>query len=240
MAADEPAANSLNSLRRREPAPVFNDVAVGDTFLLMVEGRVTERLYLEGICRCLALGSVHVRVVSPGHRDPVGLIEEAIFERDGPKRRRAEGRASIREPEAYDHVWAVFDIDTSTQNATFGRALEMATRESIRVAISTPSIEFWLLLHFRFTTGPLLNSGAAERALGDAWGQPYDKSKAKFDKLWLALRSSVPEAVKRAAKVRDHHAACLSSFPHNPMTQVDLLVRDLNASVQPLRRILRS
>lgn len=240
MDAAEPPDSPLKSLRRRgEPAPAFGEVSVGDTFLVVVEGKVTERLYLRGICGCLALGSVHVRVVQPGRHDPLGLIQEAMAERDAPKRRRAEGRASIRDPDAYDHVWTVFDTETSTQAAAIKGALDLAKNENIRVAFSTPSIEFWLLLHFQFTTGLLLDSAAAERALSAAWGRRYDKRADTFAKLWPALRLNISHAVTRAGQVRVHHETSGTPFPPNPATQVDLLVRALNASVQPPRRIFR-
>lgn len=239
MSRDESADSPSRFLRRREQISDFGEVDIGDTFLVMVEGKVTERHYFEGIRRCLSLGSMHVRVVSPGHQDPVGLIEEAMAERAGPKRRRTEGRASIRDPETYDHVWTVFDTDASAQDGTLKKALELAKREKIRVAFSTPSFEFWLLLHFRFTTGPLLDSAAAERALSEAWRTKYEKTPGTFAKLWPALKSNLRNAVAYAARVREHHEQTSRTFPPNPGTQVDLLVHALNASVQPPLRILR-
>jgi hypothetical protein len=239
MRTGDAAGSSLDALRRRGPAPMFGDVGVGDTFLVVVEGKVTERLYVQGVCGCLALGAVHVRVVRPTKHDPVGLVEAAIQERAGPQRRRVEGQASIREPQMYDHIWVVFDTDASGQAGRVKQAMELAGRENIHAAFSTPSIEFWLLLHFRYTTGLLMDSAAAERAVGDAWGQRYDKRADTFPKLWPALKPNIPAAVSRAQQVREYHDKGSTPFPANPSTQVDLLVRALDASVQPPRRILR-
>lgn len=230
---------SLEALRRRGPAPMCGDVGIGDTFLVVVEGEVTERQYVQRVCGCLALGAVHVRVVRPGRHDPLGLVKEAIQEREGPQLRRKQGSAGIREPRGYDHVWVVFDTDEPDQTDRVRQAVELARQNGINSAFSTPSIEFWLLLHFRYTTGLLLNAGAAGRAVGDAWGRGYDKSAATFSRLWTALESKIPAAVTGAGRVRDHHKRVGTAFPPNPSTHVDLLVQALNASVQPPRRILR-
>ena len=238
MRERDASGSGVDSLRRRGPVPTFGDVGVGDTFLVMIEGRVTERCYLDGVRACLALGSAHVRVVNPTKHDPMGLVEAAIQERAGLQRRRNEGQASIREPQMFDHVWVVFDTEGSDQVDRVKQAVERARREKIHAAFSTPSIEFWVLLHFRFTTGLLVDSAAAERALGDAWGQRYSKRADAFPQLWAALKPNIPAAVSRAQQVREHHDRCSTLFPANPATHVDLLVRALNASVQPPRRIL--
>lgn len=239
MRPGESSGGPVEGLRRRDPAPMFGDVGVGDTFLVVVEGEVTERLYVQRVCGCLALGAVRVRVVRPSKHDPVGLVEEAIKEREGPQLRRRQGSAGIREPRGYDHVWVVFDTDEPGQTDRVKLALELARQNGINPAFSTPSIEFWLLLHFRYTTGLLLDATAAGRAVGDAWGRGYDKSTATFVRLWPALESNIPTAVSRAEKVRGNHEKGATAFPPNPSTHVDLLVQALNASVQPPRRILR-
>jgi hypothetical protein len=139
----------------------------------------------------------------------------------------------------YDHVWVLFDTDVPARQGQFGPALELARKEGFHVGHSTPSVEVWLLLHFRDRPGPLLNSEAAEHAVGEAWGQRYDKSGETFPKLWTALKPNVPVAVHRAIQIREYHQKGASSFPANPSTELDLLVLALDASVQPPLRILR-
>lgn len=234
MRTHEGSVSPLDALRRRGPTPRFGDVSLGDTFLVVVEGEVTERRYVEDVRGLLALRAVHV--ICPTGHDPIGLVQRAIQERSGVRRRQA-GRAGNREPVGYDHVWVVFDTDTPDQTGRVKQAIELARQHNILTAFSTPSIEFWLLLHFRYTTGPLLNSAEAEKAVGKAWGTPYDKREVTFAKLWPTLKPNIPEAVKRAEQVRIHHQKGATAFPHNPSTEVDLLVRALNASAQPPRRI---
>jgi hypothetical protein len=51
---------------------------------------------------------------------------------------------------AYDSVWCVFDED---DHPAVGEASEMARDNGIRLAISNPCIELWLLLHFSENPG---------------------------------------------------------------------------------------
>ena len=140
--------------------------------------------------------------------------------------------------EIFDHVWVLFDTDISAKQHQLGPALELARKERIHIGHSTPSVEVWVLLHFRERPGPLLNSDEAGRAVGVAWGQHYDKSAATFRKLWHAIKPSIPVAVNRAAQVREYHSGAGTEFPPNPSTELDLLVRALNASVRQELRII--
>lgn len=232
-----PHEERRNFARREPVVPPPGEPSLGDSFLIVTEGEVTERLYFESIRATLQLSPMTVQVVHPACTDAVGLVRAAMTERTRIAERR-DLRAS-REISAYDHVWVLLDTDVCARQGQLGPALELAKREHIHVGYSTPSAEVWLLLHFRERPGPLLNSNAAERAVGDAWGQHYDKSAGTFGELWRSLRPNIPTAVSRARQTREYHVQANSPFPPNPATELDLLVRALNASVQPPLRIIR-
>jgi hypothetical protein len=196
-------------------------------------------MYFESVRQALQIQPVTVHVVHPACTDAVGLVRAAIRERDAAPDRRNRCLAGNREVSQYDHVWVLFDTDLAALHRQLDPALELAKNEDVHVAHSTPSVEFWLLLHFRHTTGLLLNSDAAEKAVGESWGHRYDKREQTFPTLWLALKPNIPAAVDRAAKVRQYHKDGMAHFPANPSTELDLLVRALDASVQPPLRILQ-
>ena len=220
----------------REALP--GEPRLGDAFLIVTEGEITERLYFESLRAALELSAVTVRVVHPACTDANGLVRAAMAERDAAASRR-QGEGGNWDLGDYDHVWVVFDTDVAARQGQLTPALQLAKAERIHVAHSTPCVEFWLLLHFRYTTGPLLDSAAAERALGEAWQRRYHKRAQAFPELWQALKPGIPAAVSRASQVREHHEQGRTPFPPNPSTEVDLLVRALDASVQPSRRMLR-
>ena len=232
------AEKALSLERKRLAAAAAASAKLGDSFLIVTEGEVTERMYFEATRETLQVNPVTVRVVHPACTDAEGLVRAAIQERDAALQGRNRSVAGNRNVSRYDHVWVLFDTDVPARQAQLGPAIQLATNESIHVAHSTPSVEIWLLLHFRDRPGPLLDSAAAEHAVGDAWGQRYEKTAETFPKLWLALKPNIPVAVSRAAQVRKYHQDANTAFPPNPSTQLDLLVRALDASVQQPLRIL--
>ena len=240
MKPSDTSGHPANALRRQGPTPAHKDldVSIGDTFLVFVEGDVTERLYLEGVRQRMAIGTVQVRVIRPTHHDPLGLVNEAIRGRDEHGLPRRPGLVGMRAPHSYDHVWVVFDTEAPDGSNRVAEAMKLANRHGIRCACSTPSIEYWLLLHFRYTIQSLLDAAAAGRAVGDAWGREYNKSQGIFAQLWRDLSPRISTAVGHARRARRHHESVSATAPANPSTQVDLLVEALNASVQPPKRLL--
>lgn len=230
----------LNYARRIPQLPPPGEPSLGDSFLIVTEGEVTEALYFESIRTVLQLNPVTVRVVHPNCTDAVGLVRAAMdfYERDQDGNRVAKAAVGNRDVRVFDHVWVLFDTDVPERQGQLGPTLELARNEKIHIGHSTPSVEVWLLLHFRDRSGPLLNSNAAEHAVGDAWGQHYDKRAETFPKFWDALKPNIPAAVARGGQVREYHRKAATAFPPNPSTELDLLVRSLDASVQPQLRIL--
>lgn len=234
-----PHEQRLHYTRREPKHPPPGEPNIGDSFLIVTEGEVTERLYFESIRELLEVNPVTVRVIHPSHTDAEGLVREAMKERDALAERRNHWTAGNTSVDRYDHVWVLFDTDVSARQGQLGPALQLARNENIHVGHSTPSVEFWLLLHFCFTTRLFLKSKDLEDAISESWKQSYDKKAATFQNLWTVLKPNISEAAYQANKVREYHLQGNSPFPANPSTELDLLVRALDASVQPPRRILR-
>ena len=227
--------------RRRPPGEVPPGAPrPGDSFLIVTEGAVTEKLYFECLRDALRLDANLVRVVHPPYTDAEGLVRAAMnyYDQDDRGIRWGKLTSGGRDTEIIDHVWVLFDTDVPHRQGQLEPAMKLAVAEHIHVGHSTPSVELWLLLHFRDRPGPLLNSSAAEHAVGDAWGQAYEKSKDRFPRLWADLEPKIPIAVPRGADTRRYHRDANSPFPANPSTELDLLVLALNAATQPQLRII--
>jgi hypothetical protein len=116
------------------------------TILVVTEGTKTEPEYLHGFVSACHNPRVTIQI-APEHGVPRTLVEIA-------KRRKnvAEEDAAREKDDnlAFDSVWCVFDIDEHPRVAD---ASQMARDNGIDLAISNPSFELWLLLHFRENPG---------------------------------------------------------------------------------------
>ncbi|MER5645615.1 RloB family protein [Streptosporangium sp. NPDC002524] len=104
--------------------------------LIVTEGANTEPQYFEGLTKELRATGVevyrlHVKGIG---RDPERVVKKAVA---------ISSEASSGEE--YEHVWCVVDVD---DHETLGTALSEARRRSIKVAVSNPCFEVWLLWHF--------------------------------------------------------------------------------------------
>lgn len=112
------------------------------TFLIFCEGARTEPEYLEGLRKDPAIhvaAAVQLRV-EPGYgRDPRTLVSRAV-----------EARRRAREQdEEIDEVWCVFDVESPKHHPGLLNAIQLAQANDIKLAISNPCFELWLILHFQ-------------------------------------------------------------------------------------------
>lgn len=107
------------------------------------------------------------------------------------------------EHEEDDELWMLLDTDHCTKNEhikSFKRALKDAREQGIKVALSRPCFELWLLLHhvdYSVVTS-LKNASETDAALSQALGVKYDKTKLKQDHYPLA---SVCDAYSRSEEL---------------------------------------
>jgi hypothetical protein len=106
---------------------------------------VTEVEYFEGIkdhfrAIPVVIGSCAVEGVG---RDPLRVVHEAVKCRDrAAEAARRRGDAFL----AYDEVWAVVDVD---DHASLDQAIKEARDRDVKLVISFPCFEIWLLWHFQ-------------------------------------------------------------------------------------------
>lgn len=200
MTAARRRRNDNRALARRapsrDPLPLL---------LVVCEGEVTEPQYLRGFARAQGANTVRLRVVAPGG-DPRALVEHAVELRD-----QAAGRAA-REGDAthiYDEVWCVFDVDDHARLAT---ARELADRTAIGLAVSNPSFELWLILHFRNQSAHLTSKRAAEILRKHI--RDYHKH-VRYEE----LSAGYADAVERAASLEHRHLEA-GTVGGNPSTGV--------------------
>lgn len=201
--------------------------ASGDTFLIVVEGKETERRYLEAVRVRLKRKAVMVVVHHGAHTDPEGLVREAIK-----LKHEQENKAGKGTTEPFDQVWVVFDRENKNhpRRTQVPQAIQLAEANDIRVAHSIPSFEFWLLLHFEFTTAACHDCAAVVKKL-KGFIKNYSKSALPLED----LLSRIHTAMKNAAQCHSHWATAPGDG--YPSTHVDKLLQELNDSAQAELRL---
>lgn len=165
--------------------------------LVVCGGVSTEPTYFNGLRRLLRNPAVKVKIASQGI-DPKKLVEHA---------------ASLRSRGEFDDVWCVVDVDEYDLGPTISAAAEL----DIRLAISNPCFEYWLLLHFEACHACLPDYNEASARLRK-YLPNYDKSELRFSDFTQGIADAVTRAKRR------HPGPDVGEHRLNPSTRVWELV----------------
>ena len=189
------------------------------SLLIQCEGQKTEPNYLDELCKACGVRQRLAVKVRPGKgQNAVVTVESAI----------AEGNRKLLGERLYDEVWCVLDVEHAAHEAKLNEAIVRAREHNIRLFLSNPSFEVWLIGHFERVTRDFADGGAAEAYLNTHWrrhiGGDYDKGDPE---LYVKLSDRVSTALENAQWVREvfhENASCRDS---NASTDVYQLVRHL-------------
>lgn len=146
------------SLRRRAPR-----IDERKRLVVFCEGKVTEPGYLRALERHHGVTNIAVFDIREGGGVPRTLVERA-------KKAKTEA-----DPAAADNTeyWCVFDVEAPKPHPGLQDAVVMARDNGIRVAVSNPCFELWLILHFADRTAWL------DTATAESQRSQYDGSTGK-------------------------------------------------------------
>lgn len=192
--------NRQPPLRRRRP---FLEPRL--RVLVICEGKVTEPQYFEAFRREERNRLVDV-VIDNASGVPKTLVERAVVRK---KRAELDAKQAHDDNLKYDEVWCVFDVD---EHPNLPDARQQARDNGIKLAVSNPCFELWLLLHFTDQTAHI-ERGAAKASLRN-YIRDYHKH-VPFE----SLRSGYEDAVRRA-KVIERRAKEGGDENGNPTASV--------------------
>lgn len=187
--------------------------------LIYCEGENTETQYFKGLRADLNGLNVNVQLGS-SHGTPSKLVRDAVKHKNRAPQSR-EDRFT-----AYDDVWCVMDVEAPKPHPDLADALRDAKRGGVRVVLSNPCFELWVLLH-RCKAPGWKTSDQLQKLLESHAAFGYDATRKKLD--YPALRDGIPNAIAEAARLRDREEASRKGYEANPWTDVDRLVSDLLA-----------
>jgi hypothetical protein len=175
---------------------------------IVCEGEKTEPYYFKQLIEQYNFRGkpVDVRVIDTRKNTPKELVN------------KAESLIEINEDEA----WAVFDKNGYTKhNEAFDKA-----GKKVNIAFSSISFEFWILLHFEYTTRPFEKAGELIKYLKHK-GYLAEYDKADKDTFSL-IKYKLSTAIQHAERVRDcqrkSNPPGTAIYEMNPYTNVDELV----------------
>lgn len=202
---------------RRRPRPITRrPVGTKDPkrrVVVVAEGEKTEPQYLALLRpRCVA-ALIELDVVDEPATDPRSLVRRAVDI-------KAEANRAFRRTkdpnDLVDDVWCVFDVD---EHPFLHEATQHARDNHVQVAISNPSFELWLLLHFAPQTAFLTRDEARRRLRQHLVG--YDKTLPSLD----PLEGRFADARARADALDRKHEGDGTRFPdNNPSSGVSRLI----------------
>lgn len=139
-------AKGAGELCRRQPL-----CASYDKVLIVCEGEKTEPVYFRELIDYYKIHSANVRIRGNCGSDPVSVVEHGL------KLYQEEKNSASG---AFDRVYCVFDRDT---HSNYQQALDQvsgAKPKNVFFAItSVPCFEYWLILHYSYTTAPYSTVG---------------------------------------------------------------------------------
>lgn len=124
---------SAKPLRRRRP-----QADERKRFVIYCEGTVTEPMYLKALAALPETRRVAALDIRGMGFEPRRLVTEAR------NAQRQDAEAKHRQVE----YWCVFDVEAPEPHHGLHDAIQMARDNGIRVAISNPCFELWLILHY--------------------------------------------------------------------------------------------
>jgi len=172
--------------------------------LIVTEGEKTEREYLHAVHKDLGTGQYVLRIVEAGV--PSSCVDEALRLRNDP------------ELPAPEQVWCVFDVDAHPR---VDDSVDRCSECNIRVAVSNPCIELWLLLHHQ-NFGQSKHRHTVQRLLREH--TPDSDKDVDYRRHY---RGKVPEAMRRADRLMEVAEVSDPKRPHqkNPSTGMMRLLR---------------
>lgn len=190
------------SLRRQSKQPTRPKI------LIVCEGEKTEPNYFNGLRNELRLSSAKVEITGKSASNPMGVVS---FAKD---RCGEEERSGF----PFDRVFCVFDRNNHGDYDKALREVEKTKRpeEVFHATVSVPAFEYYLLLHYEYTTTPCTSAQVLSRL------KKHIRGYKKGNKDILQITRNKLETAKDNA--RKSLTAARKSGSDNPITRAHELV----------------
>jgi len=176
----------IRKKRKKEVEPLFH---------IFCEGENTEPDYINGFKEYYYSEQRRVIIIEDTKKNtPIQLVEEAILTK----------KNSL----THDVFWVVFDRESviKYKHSDHIKATDLAKKNGINIAISTICFEYWILLHFKYTTSAytkcddVWKNNVFKKLLSEYGIKDYKKEKKSSKELFTLLQPLLYTAMINAEK----------------------------------------
>ncbi len=206
--------------------------------LIVTEGEVSEKLYFQGLKRALKLPEklLDCHVVPGGTGDVKKLSDIA----EDCKKARAKDKSPLAKN--FDEIWVIFDTDTLSRGGANSHQLSQRVAfmedkvhhdPSWNFGYSNPSFEYFMLLHFEYSTRAYTSQQLATRIKEISnLKNPKKESQLRDSAFLKSLIDNWKTGQYNALKVAAYQEESNSLFPHDtPNTKLGKLLQSITSPV---------
>lgn len=207
---------SKHSLQRRRAGSRKENKFI----FIVSEGECTEPNYFKKINIELRYSGVTIKTPRFPETDPLSLVHRAINIKKKPK----ECNISLKEG---DEIYCAYDVDENLDE-DLEAAERLAEANGIKILLSNPCFEIWILLHFEQT------SRTYQRDELYLQVKKYIKNFEKCLEIYPLIKGQQNFAIENAERLNNIHEEneiSLSCRACNPSTQVFRLIKHINKDI---------
>lgn len=159
-----------------------------EVILIVCEGEKTECNYLKTLKDSLKIQNARIEINGSSDSAPISVVEFTN---------------KIKDKKKYDCIYCVFDKDTHT---SFDEAInEIDKNKTLKHIVSSPCFEYWILLHFEYTTKSFGQNGASScQELIDKCLKKHLKDYCKNYKFSSIINTNIKTAIDNAKKAYEN------------------------------------
>jgi hypothetical protein len=205
-------ARAAKSLKRRS--------AIRSTYekvLIVCEGKKTEPNYFSELVEFYKLNTANVAIDGSCDSSPRSVFERAV--------NLCEQELQKNDP--YDRIYCVFDKDShETYDEAIRAIRDKSPKGTFFAAQSIPCFEYWLILHFKYTTKPYAATGKS--SIGDEVLKDLKSLMPDYEKgnknIFSSLHTQLDFAKENSIRALQY---AQNNYTDNPSTHIHKLVEYL-------------
>ncbi len=206
---------SARSLRRNRPSRSPYDIV-----LIVCEGAKTEPFYFKELRDYFKLNTANIHICGEEcGSSPRDVVDYAI--------------QKSKENDTFDRIYCVFDKDRhATYYDSVNRIQQLnQRRKAIFAVTSVPCFEFWLLLHFKYTTrsyyiDSYCGSSVCDKVIKEL-RQYLPNYKKGMSNIFEIIKDKLPDAITRANQILEYNRKAQTDDPSTNVHKLVLYLENL-------------